>query len=77
MGVIATAVVQDVATQLVNTVKQVGVTATAVVQDVATQLVNTVDKVGVMANTVSSPLPVNRWVISPQSSILLWWRFGT
>jgi hypothetical protein len=40
------AVVQDVATQLVNTVKQVGVIATAVVQDVATQLVNTVKQVG-------------------------------
>jgi len=36
------AVVQDVATQLVNTVKQVGVIATAAVQDGVAQLVNTV-----------------------------------
>jgi hypothetical protein len=48
------AVVQDVATQLVNTVKQVSVIATAVVQDVATQLVNTIKQVGVIATVPST-----------------------
>jgi hypothetical protein len=58
----ATAVVQDVATQLVNTVKQVGVIATVLttmgavllVQNVSTKMVNTIKQVGVIATVLTT-----------------------